>query len=50
MEEVAGGASPKVIIVYVCVFVNPDIYYNFCVTLYVRYVKSSVMVMPISEK
>ena len=36
MEEVAGGASPHVI-VYVCVFINPDIYYNFCLTLCVRY-------------
>ena len=23
----------------VCVFVNPDIYYNYCVTLYVRYME-----------
>ena len=29
-----GGASPCV-----CVFVNPDINFNFCVTLYVWYVE-----------
>ena len=38
MEDVAGGASPQAI-VYVCVMVNPHIYYIYCVTLYVRYVE-----------
>ena len=31
-----GGASPQVI-VYVSIFVNQDIYYNYCITFYVRY-------------